>query len=283
MTYPLGPSGQPGLARNIKAAVPDSAIMRIGRVTRYSAGSITVAISDSDVLVDASYIFAAYQPCLGDIVQVTKQGNQWVVQGALSANPEDNPILNYSFEDGAVGGGTPNWSIYHDPLSTDTTTITVDTVSPSPAIDGPQALKIQLGASVVGAISTSVDYVSSAPFPVVPGQRWAAQAWFLGQSFSSGPWVRGTAAIFFSFYNNPADTYPNTAAGDDGFGQVYVPSTPPWLLLRTESGSGTGAEVPAGISHARVTLETVLTHENATSNYGLDVFWDRIIATKLSG
>jgi hypothetical protein len=210
---------------------------------------------------------------------VMKQGNQWVVQGPLSANPDDNPVLNYSFEDSAAGGSAANWTIYHDPLSTDTTTIQAEVVNPS--IDGPQALQISLGATVIGAISTSFDYISSAPFPVVPGQRWAAQAWIMGRSFSSGPWVRGTAAIFLSFYDDPADTYP-TIVGDGGFGQLYVPTTAPWLLLATESDAGTGVEVPATATHARVTVESVLTHEDATSNYGLDLFLDRVIATQLS-
>lgn len=267
------------MAARFSAGIPDPAILRIGKVTRYDAGYITVAISDSDALVDAAYIFGAYQPVLGDIVAVVKQGNQWVVQGALSANPDDNPVLNYSFEDSGIGSSATNWTVYHDPLSTDTTTIQVEEVSPS--IDGPQALQVSLGATVIGAISTSFDYISSAPFPVVPGQRWAAQAWVMGRSFSSGPWVRGTAAIFFTFYDNPANTYPTTV-GDGGFGQVYIPTTPPWLLLRSESTAGTGVEVPATATHARITLEITLTHEDTTSNYGIDLFLDRVIATKLS-
>ncbi|MCW6003856.1 hypothetical protein K1W54_04565 [Micromonospora sp. CPCC 205371] len=282
MTYPLGPRGQPDRARATVNAIPDPAVMRIGRVTRYNAGYITVAISDSDVLVDAAYIFGAYQPVLGDIVAVVKQGNQWLALGAMSPNPDDNPIANYSFEDGEASQPAPNWTIYHDPSSTNTTSIETSFTFLSPPIDGQKTLRVTLSPPPVGAISSSFDYVSSDPFPVTPGELWSAQAWVLANSLSGGPWVRGTGAIFFSFYNNAANTYPNTAAPDGGYGVVQLPTTPPWLLVRSESGAGTGVEVPAGVTHARVTLETDLTQEDTTSNYGITAYWDRVIATKLS-
>lgn len=279
MTYPLGPIAVPDLAGMVRATTPDAAVLRIGRVTAYAAGKITVNISDSDVLVDATYIFGAYHPVLGDNVVVLKQGNQWITLGISSANPDDNPIQNYSFEDGEYDVMAPSWTLYHDPASSDTAS--VDVGSPDPPIDGPKALRVGLGAITVGVISTSFDYISSEPFPVTPGAYWSAQAWIMGKSSSGAPWVRGSASCFFSFYDNPGNTYPNTAAADAGIQTVDIPTAPPWILVRSESGSARGVEIPTGVTHARVTLRTQLTHEDTTANYSFAAYWDRVIARKL--
>lgn len=279
MTYPLGPAAVPDLAGTVRATTPDAAVLRIGRVTAYDAGHITVAISDSDVLVDASYIFGAYQPVLGDNVAVIKQGNQWLALGVPSANPDDNPVQNHSFEDGELDVMAPAWTLYHDPASTDTAA--VDVASARPPIDGSKALRVGLGAISVGAISTSFDYVSSEPFPVTPGDFWSASAWLIGSSSSGAPWVRGTAACFFSWYDNPGNAYPNTAAPNSGISAVNIPRTPPWIQVRSES-AGSGVEVPAGVTHARITLHTALTHEDTTSDYSFAAYWDRVIAHQLA-
>lgn len=278
MTYPLGPIAAPDLAGMVQTTTPDAAILRIGRVTSYAAGTITVNISDSDVLVDATYIFGAYQPVLGDNVAVLKQGNQWLALGIPSANPDDNPIQNYSFEDGEYEVMAPSWTLYHDPASTDTASL--DVASAEPPIDGPKCLRIGIGLPP-GPLTASEDFVSSEPFPVTPGDFWSAQAWIMGDSASGPPWVRGSAACFFAWYNNPGNTYPNTAAADSGFAPINVPMTAPWVLVRSESGSAKGVEVPAGVTHARVTLWTVLTHEDTTADYSMAVYWDRVIARKL--
>lgn len=279
MTYPLGPIAVPDLASTVRATTPDAAVLRIGRVTAYAAGQITVNISDSDVLVDATYIFGAYQPVLGDNVAVLKQGNQWLALGIPSANPDDNPIQNYSFEAGDLDVMAPQWTLYHDPASSDTAS--VDVARARPPIDGPQCLRIGLGAISAGLISSSIDYISSEPFPVTPGDFWSAQAWLMGSSSSGAPWVRGTGSCFFSFYDNPGNTYPNTAAADAGISAANIPTTPPWILIRSESGAAKGVEIPAGITHARVTLQTTLTHEDTTSDYSIAAYWDRVIARKL--
>jgi hypothetical protein len=280
VTYPLGPAAVPDLAGAVTASTPDPAIVRVGQVTAYASGTITVNISDSNVLVDATYLFSAYQPVLGDIVAVLKQGNQWLVLGTHSANPDDNVISNYSFENDDVGATPSDWEHYHDPASTDTTTVSVGTQNTP--IDGPKVLQLELDNTVAGALSTSIDYHSSAAFPVEPGQFWSAHAWLLGFSFSSGPWVRGGGTVFFSFYDSAGATYPNTIAADAGLAEVNVPVSPPWLLVRSESGSGRGVEIPVGATHARVTLRTVMTHEDTTSNYSFTAYWDRVVARRLS-
>jgi hypothetical protein len=261
------------------AGIPDPAILRIGKVSRYNAGSITVAISDSDALVDASYLIGAYDPVLGDIVAVIKQGNQWVVQGVLSANPDDNPVKNHSFEDGATGSMAPNWTLYHDPASTDTTVVATRVAPGSGEIDGPKTLQLELDSIAAGS-SFSTDYISSDPIPVTPGERWSASAWVTGFSESGPPWVRGFASVELIWYATPADTYPSFISRD-GAGLVITPTTLPWILVRTQGSTG-GFEAPAGATALRVTLGTTLTHEATTNNFYYYVFWDRVIASKLS-
>jgi hypothetical protein len=268
------------MASRFAAGIPDPAILRVGRVTQYSAGSITVAISDSEALIDAAYLIGQYQPALGDIVCVVKQGNQWLVLGGLSANPDDNPVLNHSFEDGAVGSMAPNWTLYHDPASTDTTVVATRVAPGSGEIDGAKTLQLELDSIAVGS-SFSTDYISSDPIPVVAGERWSASAWVTGFSESGPPWVRGFATVELIWYASPADTYPSYISRD-GAGLVITPTTLPWILVRTQGGSTGGFEAPAGATALRVTLGTTLTHEATTNNFYYYVFWDRVIATKLS-
>jgi hypothetical protein len=60
----------------------DSTGIRIGVVTSFTAGSITVAISGTDTLVNATYL-ASYFPSQGDLVAVLKYGASWLVLGTM--------------------------------------------------------------------------------------------------------------------------------------------------------------------------------------------------------
>lgn len=266
------------MAARFAAGIPDPAIIRIGKVTTYNAGAITVAISDSDALVNAAYLIGTYLPILGDTVAVIKQGNQWLVLGALSPNPEDNPVLNHSFENSGTGSMASDWTLYHDPGSTDTADVTVEFVASE--IDGPQGLRVKLPSASAAGITFSEDYVSSAPIPVVAGQRWTASAWIVGDSPSSGPATYGDAFVQLAFYAASTDTYPGYLSLRSMAGSL-VPSMGPWLPLRPSTLVG-GVEVPAGASFMRVTLASTLIHENiATTDYEFSLFWDRVIAVQL--
>lgn len=54
--------------------------IRVGKVTNYDTGSITVQISGTDVLVNAAYL-SSYFPNIGDLVAVLKYGASWLVLG----------------------------------------------------------------------------------------------------------------------------------------------------------------------------------------------------------
>lgn len=86
-------------------------VMRIGIVADIvEADNITVRISGSPVLVQASYLFPIYQPVLGDRVVVHRQDGQWFVLGTMSG-PINSVVPNPSFELGVVGSTPTSWTL----------------------------------------------------------------------------------------------------------------------------------------------------------------------------
>lgn len=81
MTQPLSRMALPAQVNDVRLAA-DASGVRVGKVTAYTAGSITVAISGSDTLVNASYL-SSYFPNVGDNVIVLKNDTSWVVLGGF--------------------------------------------------------------------------------------------------------------------------------------------------------------------------------------------------------
>ena len=94
------------------ASAPDSPMLaRVGVVTEIvESDNITVKISGSDVLVQASYLWPQYEPLLGDRVYVAKQDAQWFVLGTM-AGPLNSILNNPSFELGNVGATPTDWTV----------------------------------------------------------------------------------------------------------------------------------------------------------------------------
>ena len=261
------------MASRFAAGIPDAAVMRIGRVTRYDAASITVAIADSDALVDAAYL-PSYEPILGELAVVLKQGSQWVVLGGLAGMPPDNVIENPSFEADPDGTSPPTgWNVHHvgGPSATATATVQVQTQFGSMVVDGRQVLEVGLG--VVGV---AITYVSSSPIPVEPGQAWAAAAYW-ASFVANGGAQPSDVELLLTWYANSSDTYPTTAAADTSIAILGTPQgdSARWILLRPVFGIH-GATVPAGASFMRVSLRTVLRDGDSY------IWWDRIVARRLS-
>ncbi|HET9866604.1 MAG TPA: hypothetical protein VFQ06_04880 [Nitrospira sp.] len=254
------------------------AFMRIGRVISYDAGSITIAISGSGVLTNASYLIGQYEPALGDNVVIERQGNQWVALGTLSANPPDNRVVNPSFEDGTLTAIPDFWTLYHDPASTESANVGVSALPAGWQIDGPRAVEFFLDSSPPG---TSIDYLSSDAVPVSLGQRWAASAYVVGNSLSGPPCVRGQASLLLTWYADGADVYP-TVVQQDVVAVANIAPTLPWIYLRNSSGGTNGVPVPEGVSHVRVTLLNSVEHVSCATNLSLSTYWDRIILRQVA-
>lgn len=110
VTTPTFNSGQLDLPAAISDVPESPVIARIGVVSEIvESDNITVKISGSPTLVQASYLFPQYQPVLGDRVWVAKQDAQWMVMGTQSG-PINSLLLNPSFEQGVIGSTPTDWS-----------------------------------------------------------------------------------------------------------------------------------------------------------------------------
>ena len=141
-------------------------VCRIGVVTNIvEADNITVRISGSNVLVQASYLFPAYQPLLGDRVYVTRQDSQWFVLGTMSG-PINSAILNPSFEEGVIDATPTNWTLS---VVSSAGGVPVFTQRPSGDIAGRRIARFSV---VSAAAGTSIADVFSSRAAARPGQRW---------------------------------------------------------------------------------------------------------------
>lgn len=267
MTYPLGPAAVPDLAGTVTAKMPDAASLRIGTVSGYTADGITVAISDSDVLVEAAYLNPANKPLLGEPVGVIRQGNQWLVLGMQSPIDPDNPVVNASFEDDEPGVLVPTGWNQHE-LGVNSSTVSVVSLPPHQALHGPQAMSLT-------ATLTVATVMTSDAIPVELGQRWTASAWIEG--FKKWPIFVVAGAVVLTWYANASDLYPNTAADSSDTYTQNAPDT--WLPIQSV-GPEAGVDVPVGVTHMRVACYTSIQADGAGGTG--TVRWDRVVARQLS-
>lgn len=273
----VDPTAVPTFPTAISAALgnqPDTE-MRIGKVISYSGQSVTASISGAGVLIDASYAFGQYQPALGDNVVIMRMGNQWIILCSQSGNPDDNVVLNYSFEELPLSAPPVRWTLYHDPASTEAADVSAAAVPSGWQLDGATAAKFSIDNSPTG---TSIDYLSSEPVPVDEQQRWTASAWVIGNSLSSGPCVRGQAQLLISWHADAADSYP-TAISTTLIASTNVAFGLPWVYLRAGSSS-TGELVPVGARFMRTVLFCNMQHSSCVVDFPYSVYWDRVIARR---
>lgn len=273
------PESIPQLAPAIVDTSTDPTVTRIGLVTAVGPGTnLTVRISGSDVLINAAYLIT-YQPVIGDVVAVTRQGAAWLCLGTFnlfgsSFDGTMNPVVNPSFEDGAAGSPTtPNsWTLFHDAAST--ATAISEVTANSASRDGSQFWDI-----ILVGVGTSTDTLASTAIPVATGQIWSAAAWTNGARTAVA--VTGNAILRLGWYASDADpigttiavnTINNRSATTIGSINYYE-----WTLLR-EGANATGFEVPAGANWLRVQLRNVLT--NTAGNAVVNT-WDAVSARRI--
>lgn len=268
MTSPLA---LPSLAGQVQRAQDTAEAMglRIGTVTGFSTGTITVSISGSPTLVNATYLFGQYWPRLGEEVLVARVGSAWVVLGALSAQ-SSNMVQNPSFEDSATGTAPTNWSNLVI-SGASPTTFNVDSIQDLP-LEGPNQCHIAW-TRVSGGGSL---YTLSRPILVTPGQVWAISGW--AAASSTGIDDTSTVNIGASFYAHASDGLGTTVASDAFAGGAFLNMNPEWTHLGQVSR---GIIIPAGATAMRVFLWTTVSF-GATASSAVDTYWDRIIAKRIS-
>lgn len=176
MTTPIMPeenSSDLALPAAIQGVPVSSTVARIGRVVAIDeATSITVEISGSPTLVQASYLFPQYQPLLGDIVYVVKQDAQWAVLGTLSGDI-NSLTANPSFELGEDAVTPSDWGF-----------VVNSSVAGTPTFRKETGLGIQgnhIGIfrnSSAGVAGTSSGTATGPLIPAQENQKWAL-GWYI--------------------------------------------------------------------------------------------------------
>jgi hypothetical protein len=276
--------GQQVATSGLRENVEDAAVMRIGRVTRYTSASITVAISGSDTLVNAAYLFGQYFPVLGDIVVVVKSGAMWVVLGTLSGNPADNVVENHSFEDSGPGTMPVKWQLFHDSASSAVADVATELTLVGREIDGSQWLGTFLTVPVGAGFFYSNDFIYSEPIPVEPGQTWSASAFV--HALCQGPpdGVSMVAGLILAWFGNGVDLYPfNIVASDEVLAVNSCTSSLPWVRLRPKGDTG-GTVVPTGAQYMRVVLQSLLAvdRDEAVGSNHIRLFFDYVVARRIT-
>ena len=168
LTQPTANDLNLDLPAAIQGVEESPVVMRIGVVTNLvESDNITVRISGSNVLVQASYLFPAYQPILGDRVVVYRQDSQWLVAGTMSG-PINTAILNPSFEEGVPGALPSDWTFT---VVSSAGGVPTFTKVLSGDIAGQWIGRVVNSSGGVAGTSTADLFSSRAA--ASPGQRWA--------------------------------------------------------------------------------------------------------------
>lgn len=206
LTQPTANDLDLDLPMAVQSVEESPVVARIGVVVDFvEADNITVRISGSPSLVNASFAFPWYEPVLGDRVYVIRQDSQWFVLGTMSG-PINSLAPNASFELGTLGGGTPptDWTVNN--ISTPAGAVAGMEKSLPPASVGQRGLFVAaFGCATAGTAGTAVFDAFSTPVAAAEGQSWIAAITILeariDQSFatsiSGGGLTSGTLFVDF--------------------------------------------------------------------------------------
>jgi hypothetical protein len=165
MTYP---ESVPELSNAVVDTAVEPTVTRIGVVASIvESDNITVRISGSNVLVQASYLFPQYQPLAGDRVVVQRQGAAWWVLGTLSG-PINTAIPNPSFELNPVGVAPSSWTLQ---VISSGAGVPTFLVSNGFAIAGLRTADLGVDSVLAGSSEANV---FSTPVPAAPESKWTA-------------------------------------------------------------------------------------------------------------
>lgn len=257
------PSAVPSLASAVSTAIPDAAAIRTGTVSSIGSQYLGVRIADSRAVTDAGWL-SSYQPVLGDVVAVARQGAAWTVLGTYAGTIEDNTeIANYGFEDGAVGSLPPYWQLV---TAAGSPTLLTTGWPREDGIDGVQVAAL----TTAGAGSVSTELVS-APVQVLPGEQWAAAGSFRTWT-NFGVATACQMQLYLSWYSSSS---LSSLLSSSTSGTYPVTRGMGWQLVRTQGAQG--YSVPPDAAYLRVRLS--VTPWSAAA--GDTIYFDRIIARRL--
>lgn len=263
MTSPILPSSVPNLPSVVAGQSGDAAAIRMGTVAEVYPTGLMVRVGSATVPTQAAWL-SSYEPILGDVVAVARQGGMWVTLGSLGAtiSEDNNDLANPGFEDGAVGATPPRWSLVTTAGTPSVSTVAWDWETRSDGIDGSQAAAIVASAGVV-----TCELVSD-PVPVLPGVPWAAAGYYRTLSDFATTSVC-TTSLTLSWYSGSS---LGSLLSSKTSGTHVVTRGMRWRLMRAQGTRG--VTVPAGANFLRVRLALSWTAATA----GDAVYFDRIVA-----
>lgn len=265
MTMPIVPSSVPDMAAAVAGAAPDSAAIRMGTVAEVSPTRLLVRIGNATVATETGWLFS-YQPILGDVVAVTRQGAAWITLGSLGSIVANNAVINAGFENGSTGVSPPNWSLVTTAGTPSLTTTLWDANTRADGIEGSQVAAVVASAGVV-----TTELVSD-PVPVAPGDPWAIAGYYRTLADFTATSVC-SIVLNLSWYSSSS---LGSLLSTKGSGTHVVARGPEWRLLRVQGSRGITA--PAGAQFLR--LRFSLSWSSAAS--GDAVYFDRTIARRLA-
>lgn len=193
MTQPTPNDLNLDLPAAVQGVEESPVVMRIGVVVDIvEADNITVQISGSPVLVQASYLWPQYQPVPGDRVVVYRQDSQWFVLGT-SSGPLNTLVANPSFEQGTLGALPTSWTLVVSSAAGGPPTFTKETNINS-IVSGNFIADFGVDGT---AVASSTADVYSSTIPAEPGQRWAAAYTLVGVNFYNA--TDGALAFGYEF------------------------------------------------------------------------------------
>lgn len=256
------PSSVPQLPQVLAQYRQESAVVRMGTVAEVHSGYLLVYIADSLQPIEAGWVIG-YQPVIGDVVTISRQGTTWVVLGGMGAfSSEMSALSNYSFEDGAIGNPPPNWTLVATAGSPTLTTVAYDRDDP---IDGYQMADLNAPSTTTVTLNMLSD-----PVRVQPGQQWVVGAWYRTlNNFNQG--TTCSIQVFASWYE---DTDPDTLISSAGSGVLPVMRGQSWRVLSSQGTAGRVAPADAAWLRLRVAV-------NWSATAGDTIYFDRMIARQV--
>lgn len=277
-----------GLPAAIVAQIPESAVLRVGTVTSFDSGYISVAVSGSTTLVRASYLIGGYAPAVGDQVILSKQGSQWIVLGEISANPGTNAVANHSFETlNPAGTYAANWTEYIPAGQSVDMDTGVGTVLGN-MFDGQRVGFVHAGfINDASSTATGTAYILSDPFPVNPGELWALSGWVTVSDGADFLFAEIGADINLAVYADAMSTFPSgTILAQTSTFDPSLIAPAVWVKITNSfPGAWNGFPIPEGGNFAQVICKGTCTRTTGVfTGFGestIDIFFDRIQAIKI--
>jgi hypothetical protein len=255
----IPPSALPDLPLAIMGQAPQPVSIRYGRVVAHRYEGLVIDVAGGQFT--AGFV-ASYEPMIGDVVAVARQGATWLVLGTLGAAAGDSTAVpNYSFEEGAVGAPPPRWQLV---TSSGSVSLLTDAYTRSDFSDGRQVARWTCTAS--GSVDCEV--VSDA-IPVEPGEQWAVAA-----SLSTDTFFLTSTALLARVY---AAWYSTSSLGSlvsqNSSGDYAVTRGMRWKLIRSMGTDGWA--VPGAARWLRVKIQIL-----GSAALNDRIYIDRVLARR---